>query len=366
MNQATSPSAARTGQPQPVSSPMAIPACGPFETPWLRRRGLEILLWVSIPFIVWMAFPGYLVLASQIAAIGLFAISLDLLIGYAGLLSLGHATFFGLGAYTAGMLSVAGWGEPITGLAAGALVAAVAGFLTSFIVVRVRHLAQLMVTLGIGLMVFEAANRLRQYTGGDDGLQGMAVWPLFGLFEFDFWGHTAYWYAVGVLAVCFVVITRIIDSPFGLALRGLRENPQRMAAIGTPVAARLRKAYTLSALFAGVAGAVLAQTTQFVALETLSFQLSADVLIMLVLGGVGYRYGGLLGAAAFLIARDILSGLSPEFWQFGLGIAMILVVLFAPGGVLGGAHWIGARLGYRRAETATQPAAGAHHAKEPT
>ncbi len=325
----------------------AAPGAGAMPASFWRRRGWEILLWALLPVVVWFAFPGYLVLASQVAAIGLFALSLDLLIGYAGLMSLGHAVFFGLGAYAAGMLSVAGWGEPITGLIAGGLVAAVVGFISSFAVVRVRHLAQLMVTLGIGLMVFEAANRLRQFTGGDDGLQGMSVSPLFGVFAFDFWGHTAYWYAYGVLAICFVAITRIIDSPFGLALRGLRDNPVRMAAIGTPVARRLRKAYTLSAFFAGIAGAVLAQTTQFVALETLSFHLSADVLIMLVLGGVGYRYGGLLGAAVFLVARDILSSLSPEFWQFGLGAAMVLVVLFAPGGVLGGVSWIGARLGYR-------------------
>ncbi|GAA5233279.1 branched-chain amino acid ABC transporter permease [Verticiella sediminum] len=317
---------------------------------WLRRRGWELALWVLAPLVVTLLFPGYFVLASQIAAVGLFALSLDLLIGYAGLLSLGHAAFFGVGAYTAGILSVQGWGEPITGLLAGGVCAGVLGFATSFLVVRVRHLAQLMVTLGIGLMVFEAANRMRSVTGGDDGLQGMDVWPVFGVFDFDFWGRTAFWYAYAVLLVCFIVITRIVDSPFGLALRGLRENPARMAAIGTPVAARLRKAYTLSALFAGIAGATLAQTTQFVALETLSFHLSADVLIMLVLGGVGYRYGGLLGAAVFIVARDVFSGISPEFWQFGLGAVMVLVVLFAPGGVLGGVAWLGRRLGVRAGE----------------
>lgn len=317
---------------------------------WARRRAWEFALWALVPLLVVLFFPGYYVLASQIAAMALFALSLDLLIGYAGLLSLGHAVFFGLGAYTAGVISVAGWGEPITGLLAGGALAALVGFLTSFVVVRVRHLAQLMVTLGIGLLVFEAASRMRGLTGGDDGLQGMVMWPILSLFEFDFWGHTAFAYAYVVLAICFVILTRIIDSPFGLALQGLRENSQRMAAIGTPVAARLRKAYTIAALFAGIAGALLAQTTQFVALETLSFHLSADVLIMLVLGGAGYRYGGLLGAAAFVIARDFLANLSPEFWQFGLGAAMVLVVLFAPGGVMGGLSWLGSRLGYRRSK----------------
>ncbi len=314
----------------------------------LRRRGWEFALWAAAPLVIVFCFPDYQVLASQIAAMALFALSLDLLIGYAGLLSLGHAVFFGVGAYTAGIISVAGWGEPISGLLAGGLLAALMGFATSFIVVRVRHLAQLMVTLGIGLLVFEAASRMRALTGGDDGLQGMAMWPVLGLFEFDFWGQTAFAYAYAVLAICFAALTRIVDSPFGLALQGLRENPQRMAAIGTPVAARLRLAYTIAALFAGLAGALLAQTTQFVALDTLSFHLSADVLVMLVLGGAGYRYGGLLGATAFLVARDIFAGLSPEFWQFGLGAVMVLVVLFAPGGVLGGLHGLGRRLGYGR------------------
>jgi branched-chain amino acid transport system permease protein len=308
---------------------------------WLRRRGWEIVLWLALPALVFLLFPDYLVLASQVSAAALFALSLDLLIGYAGLLSLGHAAFFGLGAYTAGLLSTHGWTEPFSGLAAAGLVAGVLGFLTGFVVVRVRHLAQLMVTLGIGLLIFEGASRLREVTGGDDGLQGVVIAPLFGVLPFDLYGHTAFAYAFGVLLACFIVLTRIIDSPFGLALQGLRDNPQRMAAIGTPGSARLRKAYTIAAIFAGIAGGLLAQTTQFVALETLSFTLSAEVLIMLVLGGAGHRYGGLVGAAVFMIARDMLSDINPEYWQLGIGAVMVLVVLFAPGGVLGG--WRGLR-----------------------
>jgi len=300
-----------------------------------RRRGLEFVAWAGAPLCVaWLA-PDYYLLASQVAAMALFAMSLDLLIGYAGMLSLGHALFFGLGAYTAGILAAHGWGEPLSGLLAGGGVAALAGYITGFAVVRVRHLAQLMVTLGISLLVFEAASRWRSLTGGDDGLHGMVIWPLFGIFEFGLDGETAFAYGYAVLLVCFMVFTRITDSPFGLALRGLHENPQRAAALGTPVASRLHGAYVMAAAFAGVAGALLAQTTQFVSLETLGFHLSADVLVMLVLGGAGYRYGGVLGAALFVVARDILADLSPAFWQFGLGLAMVAIVLFASGGIFG-------------------------------
>ena len=313
---------------------------------WLGRRWKEIVLWALTPVAVQLLAPEYFVLASHIAAIALLVLSLDLLIGYAGVLSLGHALFFGLGAYTAGLLATNGWGEPLSGLLAGGLIAGAVGFLTSFVVVRVQHLAQLMVTLGLGLLVFEAANRMRWLTGGDDGLHGMEVWPLLGVFEFDFFGQTAFWYAFTVLALCFVVITRIIDSPFGLALEGMRENPLRMAAIGTPTASRLRQAYVFAAFFAGIAGALLAQTTQFVGLETLSFHLSAEVLIMLVLGGAGHRYGGLIGALVFMLARDWFSGIDAQYWQFGLGAVMVLVVLFSPGGVLGAQRWIAARLAF--------------------
>lgn len=305
----------------------------------LPRRGLtpwEVALWAVMPAIVVGFFPGYYLLASQVATMALFALSLDLLVGYAGVVSLGHAAFFGIGAYVAGLLAVAGWNDPVGGLLAGGLLAGMAGYLLSFVVVRVRHLAQLMVTLGIGLVIFEAATRMRGLTGGDDGLHGIAMSPLLGLFEFDFWGLTAFAYAYVVLLVCFLVFTRITASPFGLALKGMRENADRMAAIGTPVQARLRMAYAMAAALAGIAGALLTQTTQFVSPDVLSFHLSAEVLIMLVLGGAGHRYGGLIGAAIYLLARDLMAGVSPHFWQLGVGAVMVLVVLCAPGGVLGG------------------------------
>jgi branched-chain amino acid transport system permease protein len=296
----------------------------------------EVVFWL-VPVIAYFVFPGYRVLGSQIFINGLFAVSLDILLGYAGIVSLGHAAFFGVGAYTAGLLAVHGWGEPLSGLLAAAIVAAVAGYLTSFLVVRGHDLTRLMVTLGVGLLVFEAANRAAFVTGGVDGLSGVTMGKLFGLFAFDLGGRTIYWYSLVVTWLLFALAKRIVGSPFGLSLRGLRESAMRMPAIGAPVRRRLVAAFTLSAALAGVAGALLAQTTEFVGLEVLGFPRSAQALIMLVLGGVGRLYGGVIGAAVFLVLQDVLAGLNPVYWQFWLGLMLVFVVLLARGGLLGGA-----------------------------
>ena len=301
----------------------------------LRRETLwEAIFWI-MPVLAFFLLPGYRVLGSQVFIVALFAMSLDLVLGYAGILTLGHAAFFGLGAYTAGLLSVHGWGEPLSGLAAAAAVAALGGFLVSFLVVRGEDLARLMVTLGVGLLLFEAANKAAFVTGGVDGLSGVAIGKLFGAFSFDLAGTTAYVYSYVVLLLVFLFLRRLTRSPFGLALRGIRENRARMPALGVPVRRRLVAAFTLGAALAGVAGALLAQTTQFVGLDTLGFGRSADVMIMLVLGGTGRLYGALIGTALFMIAQDYLSGINPVYWQFWLGLLLVAFVFFARGGVMG-------------------------------
>jgi branched-chain amino acid transport system permease protein len=299
-----------------------------------RETYFEIAFWL-VPVAAFFLLPGYRVLGSQILIVALFALSLDLVLGYAGILTLGHAAFFGLGAYTAGLLSVHGWGEPITGLFAAAAVAAIAGFAVSFLVVRGEDLARLMVTLGLGLLLFEAANKAHFITGGVDGLSGVTMWKLFGIFPFDLSGHTAYIYSLVVLLLVFLFLRRLARSPFGLSLRGIRENRARMPAIGVPVRRRLVAAFTLGAAIAGVAGALLAQTTQFVGLDTLSFGRSADVMIMLVLGGTGRLYGAIVGTAVFMIAQDYLSGINPVYWQFWLGLLLVMFVFLARGGIMG-------------------------------
>ncbi|WHZ09584.1 MAG: ABC transporter, permease protein 2 (cluster 4, leucine/isoleucine/valine/benzoate) [Burkholderiaceae bacterium] len=300
-----------------------------------RWRPLEVLFWL-LPVAAYFVFPGYLSLLSQIMITGLFAVSLDLILGYAGIVSLGHAAFFGIGAYTAGLLAAHGWPEPLLGLAAAALLAALAGYLVSFLVVPGQDLTRLMVTLGIGLMLFEGANKATDITGGVDGLQGIASGKVLGLFAFDLFGKTAYWYSLIVLFVLFVLLRRIVASPFGLSLTGIREGGKRMPAIGADVPRRLTAAFTLGAAIAGVAGALLAQTTQFVGLDTLGFARSADLLIMLVLGGTGRLYGALVGAALFMLAQSTISDLNPVYWQFWLGLLLVAIVLFARGGILGG------------------------------
>jgi branched-chain amino acid transport system permease protein len=300
----------------------------------IRWRAPEIAFWLAtlLPFV---AAPDYLSLASQIAITALFALSLDLILGYAGIVSLGHAAFFGVGAYTAGLLAKHYWSEPLTGLAAAAIFSGLVGYATSHIVVRFRHLALIMLTLGLGLLLHEAANSASPLTGGADGLQGFRVPSVLG-FRFDLYGKTAYAYALAVLFICFLVARRIIHSPFGLALRGIRENATRMPAIGAPSRAHLRKAYTIAAVMAGIAGAVLTHTTSTVSLEVLSFGRSADVLVILILGGAGRLYGGIIGAIIYMVARDQFSGINPQYWYFWIGLLLVTVVMFLPNGILGG------------------------------
>jgi len=301
-----------------------------------RWRPLEIVFWLCtlLPFVVT---PNYLSLASQIAITALFALSLDLILGYAGIVSLGHAAFFGVGAYAAGLLAKHYWSEPLTGLVVAALIAGLVGYATSHIVVRFRHLALIMLTMGLGLLLHEAANSASALTGGADGLQGFRVPSVLG-FKFDMFGRAAYGYSLIVLFLCFLVARRIIHSPFGLALRGIRENATRMPAIGAPSRAHLRKAYTIAAVMAGIAGALLTHTTSTVSLEVLSFGRSADVLVILILGGAGRLYGGIIGAIIYMVARDQFSGANPQYWYFWIGLLLVVVVMFLPNGILGGAR----------------------------
>jgi branched-chain amino acid transport system permease protein len=306
-----------------------------FRLPNDRWRPLEFAFWL-IPVACFFAFPNYLMLGSQIMITGLFALSLDLILGYAGIVSLGHAAFFGIGAYTAGLLAKYGWGEPLSGLVLAAIAAALAGWAASWLVTRSQNLGQLMVTLGIGLMCFEAANKAAVVTGGVDGLGGVDMWKVLGMFNFDMRGRTAYIYSLSVLLVLFIAARRLVSSPFGLSLRGIREGGSRMPAIGAPVRRRQITIFVIAAAIAGVAGALLAQTTQFVGLDSLSFNRSAELLIMLVLGGTGRLYGALVGAAIFMLAQDWVAGINPAYWQFWLGLLLVVIVLFARDGVLGG------------------------------
>jgi branched-chain amino acid transport system permease protein len=232
----------------------------------VRWHPLEIVFWLCtlLPFFVT---PSYLSLASQIAITALFALSLDLILGYAGIVSLGHAAFFGVGAYTAGLLAKHYWSEPLTGLVLAALLAGLVGYAMSHIVVRFRHLALIMLTLGLGLLLHEAANSASALTGGADGLQGFKVPG----------GARLQVRHVRPRRVCLLArrALRLFSEwpeesfirPSAFALRGIRENATRMPAIGAPSRAHLRKAYTIAAVLAGIAGALLTHTTSTVSLR---------------------------------------------------------------------------------------------------
>ena len=294
--------------------------------------------WEALPWLAALAafhfFPGYVPLGGQILIMILFALSLDIVVGYCGVVTLGHAALYGTGAYAAGILAVHGWTEPLSNALAGALVAALVGFLTGAVVLRARGFITVMMTLAVTVTAYEIANKATPWTGGDDGLSGISVAPLLGRFEFDIYGETAFLYALAVLFLALVFVRSLTRSPFGWSLRGIRENTARMHAIGCPVYGRLLTAYTVAAGLAGLAGALQAQTTQYVALRALSFDLSGDVLIMLIIGGVGRLYGAFIGVPVYLLAQDQLSLRDPANWYFGMGVLLIAVSLWAPGGIL--------------------------------
>jgi len=300
-----------------------------------RLRISELIPWV-LALVVFFVLPDYLSLGAQILTYILFALSLDLITGYAGVVTLGHAAFFGVGAYTCGILSAKlGITDPLLLLLISAIVCSLLGVSTGLIILRTQKLTQLMLTLAIAALCYEVANKATTITGGADGLTGVIIGPVFGLFKFDFLNKTAYLWCLVILFIFWYLVRRLIYSPFGITLTGIKENKQRMQAIGVPVNSYLLKAYTFSAMIAGIAGALIAQTNQFVGLNVIGFEPSGEILVMLILGGVGRIYGAFVGPLVFLVAQDFLAKQFPEYWNLGIGLMLLIVVLFAKGGVLG-------------------------------
>ena len=285
---------------------------------------------------VFFALPEYVPLGARVLVYILFALSLDLILGYAGIVTLGHTAFFGLGAYVAGILGAkAGVTDPLVQMAAAAAAAALLGVVTGAVILRTKGLTLLMLTLAITSILLEIANKATTLTGGFDGLAGVTVAPILGQFRFDLFGKTAYLYCLLALFAGWWIVRRIIYSPFGASLIGIRENVVRMHAIGSPAYRRLVAAYTISATIAGCAGALLTQISQFVGLNVFSFESAGELLVMLVLGGVGRIYGAFIGPLVYMIAQDQLAKQFPEYWYFGIGLLLVLVVMFARGGLLG-------------------------------
>ncbi len=291
-----------------------------------RFRWWEPMLWL-LAFAAPLALPSHALIINEIAIVALFAISLDLILGYTGIVSLGHAAFFGMGGYAAALFAKHVMPAPLVGLAVGIGAATVLGAVASLTIMRGTDLTRLMVTLGVGLVMLELANKLDWLTGGADGLQGVMMGPVLGQFEFDLYGRTAAWYSLTVLLVFFLLARRIVQSPFGATLNAIRDNRLRAMAIGIPVTAKLAQVYTLAAALAGAAGALLTQTTGFASLDLFEFHRSADVMLILVIGGVGWLYGGILGAIGFKLLQDVISSITPQYWTFWVGLFLVVLVL---------------------------------------
>ena len=294
-----------------------------------RWRWWEAALLVAL-LLSWVLLPSHALLLNEIAILALFAMSLDLILGYAGIVSLGHAAFFGFGAYAAALFAKLVMPDPGLGLLVAVSLTAVLGAVCSLLILRGSDLTRLMVTLGVASILFELANKLDWLTGGADGLQGVVMGPLrtpFGRFEFDLTGRTAYAYTLVVLVVALLIARRIVHSPFGFSLQALRDNRLRTASIGLSVNARLIAVYTVAAAMAGAAGALLAQTSGFASLDVFDFHRSAEVLLVLVIGGTGYLYGGIFGAIVFKLLHDLISAWTPQYWNFWLGLFLVVLVL---------------------------------------
>jgi branched-chain amino acid transport system permease protein len=292
-----------------------------------RWRASELVFWVLAIACAFL-FPSRYLIMTDIVRLALFALSLDLILGYAGIVSLGHAAFFGVGAYCAGLLALHGIiTEPVIALVAAGLVAMVLGFLTSFLVIRGVDLTRLMVTLGIALLLEALGERFSNITGGTDGLQGIEMAPILGVFAFDMFGKTGFFYSLIVLFLLFLLARRIVNSPFGLSLRAIHNNPLRASAIGVPVNRRLIAIYTVAAFYAGIAGALFTQTTALASLDVFAFEKSADLMLVLVIGGTGYLYGGLIGAVVFKMLQEVFQTLTPQYWLFWIGLVLVVIVL---------------------------------------
>jgi branched-chain amino acid transport system permease protein len=291
-----------------------------------RWRWSEIAFWLAILAAV-LVFPSRAGIFNEILIAALFALSLDLILGLTGIVSLGHAAFLGLGAYAAAVLASQGLADPIAGLVIASALAAGLGLATAPLLLRGSDLTRLMVTMGVALMLGELANRNSAITGGADGLN-VSMAPVFGLFPIGFTGQrNAALYSFAVLLLLFALARRLAQSPFGLSLSAIRENRLRSGALGISTARRIVAIYTISAAYAGAAGALLAQTTQVVSLDLFDFHRSADVMLMLIIGGAGYLYGGIIGAAIFIVVKDVVSGATPEYWEFWIGAMLVVLVL---------------------------------------
>ncbi|MEO6624081.1 MAG: branched-chain amino acid ABC transporter permease [Burkholderiaceae bacterium] len=305
-----------------------------------RWKPWEPVLWL-LALLSPLVVPSHSLLISEIAIVALFAISLDLVLGYTGIVSLGHAAFFGAGAYAAALFAKLVMPDPMVGLLVALVVATLLGAACSLTIMRGSDLTRLMVTLGVALILLELANKLDWLTGGADGLQGVVMAPVLGRFEFDLVGRTAAWYAMSVCLLFFLLLRRLVHSPFGATLMAIRDNRLRAMAIGIPVHSRIAVIYTVAAGVAGVAGGLLAQCTGFASLDLFAFDRSADLMLILVIGGTGWLWGGIAGAIVFKLMHNVISAITPQYWTFWIGLFLVVLVMVGRDRLLRPWTWLG-------------------------
>jgi branched-chain amino acid transport system permease protein len=282
----------------------------------------------------WFLFPDDLAFLTRLIGIALLVLSLDLVTGYCGIATLGHAAQFGVAAYAAGIACVRGVTDPVALLGVGLVAGTLMGLISGALITRFRGLPQLVLSIAVGQLVAALANKLQWLTGGSDGLSGIEPGKVFGLYGFDMYSRTAFLFSLVVLIVVFATLSRFVRSPFGLMCRAIKDDDLRAKMIGVAVYPRLVIMYGVSGAVAGIGGALTAISTGVVGLDGVSFERSAEVLVMLVLGGAGHLWGALAGAVLFQIFEHIVSAANPFHWMTLVGLLLILIVVFAPKGLI--------------------------------
>jgi branched-chain amino acid transport system permease protein len=299
---------------------------------------LIFLIFALLPLVTWLTAHQYLLdLAARVMVFAVAAVALDLLVGYGGLISFGHAGFIGLGAYAVGILSAEGIGDALISLPVAVAVSMLFAWLTGIVCLRTKGVYFIMITLAFGQMVYFVATSLAPY-GGDNGLTVAARNTVAGLplIKSD---RAFYYFTLLCLVATYLFCRALIVSRFGRVLRGSKENATRMATIGFTAHRFQLVAYVIAGGLGGLSGFLLANLTEFVSPEYMSWQQSGELIVMVILGGVGTLDGAIIGSAAYLVAEEWLSGIT-ENWQVIFGPLLVLVVLFARGGLLG----LGSRL----------------------
>jgi len=273
----------------------------------------------------------YVSFVRRVLIYALAASSLNFILGYGGMVALGHAAFFGAGAYVVAILSVQGYGQAIVAWPLAMLVAGVLALLIGAISLRTRGVYFIMITLAFAQMVFYLFISLRQY-GGEDGinLSAPAKLPYLNLSN-----DTQFYYLVlGIVVACLWLMHCMVNARFGRALQGIRENETRMQALGYPVLQIKLVAFVFAGALAGLAGALLANHNLFVSPSLMHWTASANLIIMVIVGGIGLRFGGVVGAAVMLLLEEFLR-LYTDYWHLPLGVLLLVIVLFAPRGLAG-------------------------------